>query len=98
MHKKVPKNFCDATQCPVPDLCPLHLVKVGTAVRVKRLSTTTEVAERLREMGLGEDQKVKLLIKGNNVICQVCNARLGLSTKLAENILVEPLPAHPSTA
>jgi len=42
-------------------------------------------------MGVFEEQKVKLLLKGGSLICQVCNARLGISCKLAECILVEPI-------
>ncbi len=42
-------------------------------------------------MGLGEEQAVKLLSRHSNVICQVCNARLGISAKLADIILVEPI-------
>lgn len=82
---------CDLSHCPHPEICPLAQVKAGTAVKVKLLSTPPEATERLREMGFCEDQKVRLLLKGNNLICQVCNARLGISSKLAESILVEPL-------
>ena len=49
--------------------------------------------DRLRELGLGEEQRVKLLSSEANVICQVCNARLALSENLARTILVEPLPS-----
>jgi hypothetical protein len=45
----------------------------------------------LRELGFCEEQQVRLVSKHVNVICQVCNARLGLSHELAEAILVEPL-------
>ena len=39
------------------------------------------------------------LIKHTNVICQVCNVRLGISAKLAESILVETIPpAHKRAA
>ncbi len=62
-------------------------------VCVKQLSATPDLSDRLRELGLGEEQKVRLLRHGATVICQVCNARVGLSQKLAEAILVEPLPA-----
>lgn len=92
MSKSRTQLICKATNCPSPELCPLHLVGVGTAVRIKRLATPADLTERLREMGICEDQRVKLIIKGNNVICQVCNARLGISAKLAEKILVEPIP------
>jgi Fe2+ transport system protein FeoA len=61
-------------------------------VRIKHLAAAPEVTHRLREMGLGEEQEVKLLSRHVNVICQVCNARLGLSAELAAAILVEPLP------
>ena len=32
---------------------------------------------------------MKVITLQNNVLCQVCNARLGLSAKLAESILVQ---------
>jgi hypothetical protein len=46
----------------------------------------------LRELGFCEDQQVKLVSRQANVICQVCHARVGLSSELAEAILVQPLP------
>jgi Fe2+ transport system protein FeoA len=78
--------------CPQPFLCPLSRVKTGVAVRIKQLSTPPEVTHRLREMGFCEEQKIKLLSRHTDLICQVCNARLGISSRLAEKILVEPLP------
>lgn len=45
--------------------------------------------DRLRELGFREDQRIRLLTKQSNLICQVCNARLGISEKLADGILVE---------
>jgi len=77
--------------CPQPFLCPLSRVHAGVAVRIKRLSAPPEVTHRLREMGFCEEQKIKLLSRQSNLICQVCNARLGISSRLAEKILVEPL-------
>ncbi len=47
---------------------------------------------RLREMGFCEEQQIKLLSRDGNLICQVCNARLGISAELADAILVEPMP------
>jgi Fe2+ transport system protein FeoA len=75
------------------ELCPLHRVQTGLTVRVKKLMASPEVAHRLREIGIGEEQIVKLIAAQANVICLVCNARLALSTALAETILVEPLVA-----
>lgn len=82
---------------PAPDgcthgtLCPLNHVADGTVVCVRELTTTPEVRDRLRELGLGEEQRVKLVSRQNSVICQVCNARVALSDELAKSILVEPL-------
>jgi ferrous iron transport protein A len=73
--------------------CPLSRVKAGVAVRIKQLCASPEVQNRLRELGLCEDQIIKLLTSQTNFICQVCNARLAISEQLAQLILVEPLRA-----
>jgi len=78
--------------CPQPFLCPLSHISTGVDVRIKQLAASPEVTHRLREMGFCEEQKIKLLSRQSSLICQVCNARLGISTRLAEKILVEPLP------
>jgi Fe2+ transport system protein FeoA len=72
-------------------LCPLNRARAGASVRIKQLPASTELTARLREIGLGEEQTVKLVSTRNSVICQVCNSRLAISTQLAEAILVEPL-------
>lgn len=84
--------------CKQPFICPLSEVAAGTAVRIKRLSAPPEVTHRLREMGLGEEQEIKLLSRQTNLICQVCNARLGISTQLAQTILVELVADRPVAA
>ncbi len=63
------------------------------AVRIKQLAATPDVNDRLRELGFCEDQQVRLLSQQTNVICQVCNVRLGISAQLADSILVEPMAA-----
>jgi len=77
--------------CAGPATCPLSHVRAGTVVCVKQLAVPPEVSARLREMGIGEEQKVKLLSRQASVICLVCNARVALSEKLAQAILVEPV-------
>ena len=77
--------------CAGPTVCPLSRVKAGTVVNVKHLALAPEMSDRLRELGLGEEQQVKLLSSETNVICLVCNARVALSGELAEAILVEPV-------
>ena len=73
------------------EVCPLTRVRAGVAVRIRRLCATPEMQARLREMGLGEDQVVKLLTSHTNFICQVCNTRLAISAQLAQMIMVEPV-------
>lgn len=73
------------------ELCPLSRVQAGVAVRVKQLCASPEVQNRLREIGFCEDQVVRLITSRNNLICQVCNARLAISEQLARMILVEPI-------
>jgi Fe2+ transport system protein FeoA len=75
------------------ELCPLNRVKTGIAVRVRQLCTSPELSDRLREIGLGEDQVVRLIANQTNFICQVCNTRLAISEQLAKLILVEPVLA-----
>ncbi len=74
-----------------PLLFPLSAVQAGVSVRIKHVSASPEVTSRLREMGFCEDQKIRLISRHTNIICQVCHARLGISTQLADKILVEPL-------
>lgn len=74
--------------------CPLSHVKAGTTVCIKEHTSAPEVTSRLREMGFCEDAKVRLVSQATNIICEVCNARLGLSKRLAETIMVQPVLAH----
>src|SRR6185312_16360983 len=84
--------------CTGSTVCPLSRVKAGTVVCIKQLDAAPEVRDRLRELGFGEKQIVKLLSRQSSVICQVCNARLGISEQLAETILVEPVQAGAKAA
>jgi Fe2+ transport system protein FeoA len=85
-------------QCAGTHVCPLSKIKAGSVVSIKELSASPELSTRLREMGLGEQQKIKLLSSRSNIICQVCNARLGISRQLAQSILVEALPGQMEAA
>jgi ferrous iron transport protein A len=76
-------------QCAGSAVCPLSRVEAGTVVCIKQLSTSPDITSRLRELGLCEEQQIKLLARDSNFICQVCNARLGISEELADSILVE---------
>jgi Fe2+ transport system protein FeoA len=80
--------------CSNPSTCPLSLVRAGMLVRIKELTAPPEVSKRLREIGFVEHQVIRLLASQSNLICQVCNARLALSSKLAQMIMVEPVPVR----
>ena len=81
-------------ECAEPAICPLSRVRAGTVVCIKQLAASLEITDRLREMGFCEEQRIKLLSSDGNLICQVCDARLGISAKLGEAILVTPVPHH----
>lgn len=85
-------------QCAGTHVCPLSRIKAGSVVSIKQLAADPELRTRLREMGLCEQQKIRLLRCDSNIICQVCNARLGISKHLAKSILVEALPAQMEAA
>ena len=68
-------------------------IEEGTTVCIKQLSTNPDLTDRLRELGFCEERKIKLVARESSFICQVCNARLGISPELAEAIWVEALPA-----
>jgi Fe2+ transport system protein FeoA len=72
-------------------LCQLSGVQPGVFFRIKQLSASPEMTKRLRELGFCEEQRIKLLSRNPNLICQVCNARLGLSSHLADLIWVEKI-------
>lgn len=64
-------------------------MQAGDVVCIKGHSSPPHVTDRLRELGMGEEKTIKLVSCGSNFICQVCEARLGLSESLADSILVE---------
>jgi Fe2+ transport system protein FeoA len=79
-------------QCAGSAVCPLSRVQPGQTVSIRHLAADPGVTERLRELGFVEDQKVKVVASESSFICQVCNARLGISRELADTIFVEAVP------
>ena len=53
-------------QCAGSHLCPLSRVQAGAVVCIKKVAATPAVTARLREMGLCEEQQVKLLSRKSN--------------------------------
>jgi len=92
MNDHTPNSLDDRVEARC-EICPLNRVEAGVAVRIKKLPASPDIQIRLRELGFCEEQIIRLLTTHTNYICLVCNARLALSRKLAELILVEPLQA-----
>jgi ferrous iron transport protein A len=62
---------------------------VGKRFRIAYLRSQPETCQRLRELGFCENVVIRCLNKGNgNLICEVCNARVGLSTLVAGSIFL----------
>jgi Fe2+ transport system protein FeoA len=96
--KPTPEFAVIEGRCVATEMCPLSRVRAGAIVCIKRLAAAPEVTDRLRELGICEQQRIKLLARQSNYICQVCNARLAISGKLAEAIMVEEVPASGKAA
>jgi Fe2+ transport system protein FeoA len=77
--------------CPHRQLYPLSRVPTGDSVRIKQLLESPGVTNRLREIGFCEEQTIRLVTRQATFICQIRSARLAISAKLADQILVEPL-------
>lgn len=82
---------CVSDACPTPELCQLSHCRKGTVAIVRQLTAAPDVNQRLREMGFGEAQQVKVIQDQTNVLCQVSNSRLALSARLADQIWVQPV-------
>jgi len=62
---------------------------LGRPVRIREIKSHSNVSVRLRELGFCENAVIRCLNRGNgNVICEVCNNRLGINNLLASTISV----------
>jgi ferrous iron transport protein A len=69
----------------------LSEVPEGRFVRIRKLQSEPDVCHRLRELGFCEDAIVRLVVNGEgNLICEVCNTRIGLNLAIAQDIMVSP--------
>jgi ferrous iron transport protein A len=69
----------------------LSEIPVGRLFRIRELLSEPDVCLRLREMGFCENAIVRLVVNGEgNLICEVCNTRVGLNQSIAQEIIVTP--------
>ncbi|MEW5799441.1 MAG: FeoA family protein [Bacteroidota bacterium] len=67
-------------------------IPAGTSVTVSRLESHPETCQRLRELGFCENATIRCVTNGSSqLICEVCNTRIGLNYTTANSIIVSPL-------
>jgi len=76
----------------------LHDIGVNQTALIKALKGEPAVCQRLREMGFCEHARIRKVSHGSCLICHVCGVNIALSKRLAQNIVVETLPASPPSA
>lgn len=64
----------------------------GERVRIECLRGDEGVCRRLREMGFCESATVEKIAESGALICRVCDAKVVLSRKLAQNIILGENP------
>lgn len=67
----------------------LRRAPAGEELCVTSLAEDTGHAQRLRELGVFEGQRLRVLSAGNPLICQVGDCRFGMCRRMADCILVE---------
>jgi Fe2+ transport system protein FeoA len=64
---------------------------IGKSVRVSRINSRPETSTRLKELGFCEDAIITPVVKGpSQMICEICNTRVGLHQSIAKEIIVVP--------
>ena len=72
----------------------------GSRLKIECLKGEEGVCQRLREMGFCEAATVEKIADSGALICKVCDSKVVISKKLAENIIVKDvcqLPGHQSS-
>jgi Fe2+ transport system protein FeoA len=69
----------------------LASIHEGHDVLITRIAGTGSNPLRLREMGLCEGRRVRVLRRVDPMICQIDECRVGLGQGLAEQIFVNPV-------
>lgn len=70
----------------------LSHIPSGKTVRIQELISQPETCQRLRELGFCENATVRCVTNGSmQLICEVCNTRVGLNHSIADSIIVGPI-------
>jgi ferrous iron transport protein A len=79
----------------MPEIIMFTLAEIpaGTSATISRLETHPETCLRLRELGFCENAVIRRITDGSSqLICEVCNTKVGLNYSTANSIIVTPLP------
>ena len=64
----------------------------GETVRISKLESHPDNCQRLLELGFCENATVRCVTNGSKqLICEVCNTRIGLNHSIAATIIVSPM-------
>ena len=72
-----------------PQRMRLTELPAGAAGRVCELNGDSNLCARLREMGFCEAAVIEKIAGEKTLLCSVCNARIALSDRAAQHIVVE---------
>jgi Fe2+ transport system protein FeoA len=81
------------------DVIRLSDVTTGTVARLHEVHLDREAHDVLRGLGLTDTATFRICKQGEPCVVQVHATRIGLSNRVARQILVRPqAPPHPTTA
>jgi len=64
-------------------------VPIGSRAQIRHINSRPEDCLRLRELGFCENAVIRCINKGSgNIICEVCNTRVGINLMVANSIFV----------
>ncbi len=67
-------------------------IPAGSTVTVSHLDSHPDTCNRLREIGFCENAEIRCVSnKSSQLICEVCNTRVGLNYSTANAIIVLPV-------
>lgn len=76
--------------CELPVYHRLNELASGKQAVVRHIETGETIMQRLMAMGLCAGREVKVVRQGNPLIVGLLGARIGVSRRVASQILVEP--------
>ena len=72
-----------------PTPCSLAELSAGRVARVLQVDTPGDDSARLKSLGICVGRQVQLMQSGDPLIVRVLGARVGLSRRLAQEVVVE---------